>query len=98
MIQIFTKLEYEFIVPFQLQLKSLIHVISQKPLDKFFIQANISLLKKTFCWGINFIWKMTKIMLEAFVSKYILYVYQNVTQSFLKTTPKIYPKNKHFLT
>jgi hypothetical protein len=60
MIQIITKLdevlviyiyEYEFIVPFQLQLKSLHHVISQINLGKFFIQMNISVLKKN-CWNI----------------------------------------------
>jgi hypothetical protein len=56
MIQIIAKLdevishiyiEYELIIPFQLQLKSLTHVISQKKhLDKFFIQRSISVLKK----------------------------------------------------
>jgi hypothetical protein len=55
MIQIIAKLdevishiyiEYELIIPFQLQLKSLTHVISQKKhLDKFFIQRSISVLK-----------------------------------------------------
>jgi hypothetical protein len=37
---------HELIVSFQLQLKILIHVISQKHLDKFFIQMSISMLKK----------------------------------------------------
>jgi len=32
-----------------IKLKSLIHVIPQKNLDKFFIQMNISVEKKSFC-------------------------------------------------
>jgi hypothetical protein len=35
----------------------------KKHLNKFFIQMNISVLKKIFCWKITFIWKMTRIML-----------------------------------
>jgi hypothetical protein len=49
-----------------------------KHLNKFFIQMNISVLKKKFGWKVIFIWKTERIMLKAFVSKYILYVYQNI--------------------
>jgi hypothetical protein len=38
-------IEYESIIQFQLQLKSLTPVISQKQMDKFFIQMSISVLK-----------------------------------------------------
>jgi hypothetical protein len=38
--------EYESIIPFQLQLKSLTLVISQKKMDKFFIQMSLNVLKK----------------------------------------------------
>jgi hypothetical protein len=35
----------------------------KKHLKKFFIQINISVLKKIFWWKITFIWKMIRIML-----------------------------------
>jgi len=69
----------------------------KKHLDKFFIQMSISMLKNTFCWKFTFIWKMTIIILEVFLSKPILYVYQNTSWNNLKTTPKIYPPKYIFL-
>jgi hypothetical protein len=85
-------IEYGLIVPFQLQLKSLTHVISPKKKNKFFIQTNIlSALKKANCWNFTFIWKMTRIMLKALVSKSNLYVYQNARWNQRKNAPKIYP-------
>jgi hypothetical protein len=68
----------------------------QKPVDKFFIQTNISVLKKIFCWKITLIWKMTRMMLEDFVSKSILYIYQNTRWNQRKTTPKIYLQKSTF--
>jgi hypothetical protein len=69
----------------------------KKHLNKFFIQTNISVLKKIFYWKIYFIWKMTRNMLEAFVSKSISYVYQNFRWSWRKIAPKIYPKKNILL-
>jgi hypothetical protein len=61
----------------------------KKHLDKFFTQTNISVLKeKHFVWEITFIWKITRMILEAFVSKSILYVYQNARWKFDKLPPK----------
>jgi len=37
-----------FDVPFQLQLKTLTHMVPQKNLDKFFIQTSINVLKENF--------------------------------------------------
>jgi hypothetical protein len=69
----------------------------KKHMDKFFIQTNTSVLKnKKNCWKITFIWKMTRIMLDAFVSKFISYVYQNSRWNQRKIVPKIYPKKKTF--
>jgi hypothetical protein len=42
-----------------------------------------------FCWKVTFFLKMIKIMLEAFVLKSILYVYQNA-RWILRNAPKIY--------
>jgi hypothetical protein len=36
---------------------------------------NHKCVEKNICWKMNVIWKTTKIMLEAFVSEFILYVY-----------------------
>jgi hypothetical protein len=70
----------------------------KKYLDKFFIQMTISVLKKIFCWKFTFIWKMTRIMLEAFVPEFILCVYQNARWNQRKFAHKIYPqKNTFFL-
>ncbi len=62
----------------------------KKHLDKFFIQTSISVLKTFIILKFTFIWKMTRIMLEAFVLKLILYVYQNSKWNLKKTTPNIY--------
>jgi hypothetical protein len=70
---------------------------SQKHLNNFFIQTSINVLKKIFCWKITFIWKMIKIMLEAFVSKCILCVHQNVRWNQIKTTQKYTWKKNIFL-
>jgi hypothetical protein len=69
---------------------------TKKHSDKFFIQMNINVLEKKICWKINFNWKMTRNMLEAFVLKSILYVYQNVKCNQRKIASKIYPKIIHF--
>jgi hypothetical protein len=69
---------------------------TKKHLNKFFIQMSINVLKKTFCWKFTFIWKMTRIMLEAFASKFILYVYQNIKWNQKQIAPTIYPKKKTF--
>jgi len=61
----------------------------KKHLDKFFIQMNRSVLKKNNLLKIIFIWKMTRSMLEAFVSKSILYVHQNARWNQRKIAPKI---------
>jgi hypothetical protein len=71
----------------------------KKHLDEFFIQTNISVLKKNICSKITFIWKITRIMWEYFISKSILYVCQNATWNQRKNTPKIIqnvPKNKKY--
>jgi hypothetical protein len=74
----------------------------KKHLGKFFIQTNINVLKKTFCWKITSIWKMKKNILEAFVSKSILYAYQNIGWNQKKKLPQNIPKYNqkkvHFLT
>jgi hypothetical protein len=64
----------------------------KKHLDKLIIQTNISVVKKNiFFWKINFILKMTIIMLEEFVSKSISYVYQNIGWMFFKKLPQKLP-------
>jgi hypothetical protein len=55
----------------------------------FFIQINITMLKKKIIEKINFVWNIKKIMLEAFVSTFILHVYQNVRWNQRKIDPKI---------
>jgi hypothetical protein len=80
---------HELIVPFQLQLKFLIHVISQKTFGHVFHSNEHKYVEKTFCWKIIFIWKITRIMLEAFVSNFILYVYQNAKWNQRKIAPQI---------
>jgi hypothetical protein len=62
----------------------------KKHLDKFFIRISKSVLKKNIFLKIIFIWKMTRIMLEAFVLESILYVYQNAKWNERKFAPKIY--------
>jgi hypothetical protein len=77
---------HELIVPFQLQLKFLIHVISQKHLDKFFIQMSISMLL------IIFIWKIQELCWRP--------LYKNAKWNQRKITPKIIqniPKKKILL-
>jgi hypothetical protein len=70
--------------------------ISQKTSRQVFHSNGISVLKKTFCWKINFIWKMTRIMLYTFVSKTILCFYQNTRWNQRRLAPKIYPKKSTF--
>jgi hypothetical protein len=96
-------IEYELIVPFQLQLKKFTHVISQKTSRQVFHSNEYKCVeKKTFCWKITSIWTVTKIILEVFVSKSILYVYQNVKwnqrKKFPQNIPKYNPKKIHFFT
>jgi len=96
MIQIITKLDevlsYIFIMNwlyhFNYNWKFWFMWFHKKHLDKFFIQMNISVLKKPFCWKNILFWKMTRIMLEAFVLKSILYVYQHARWNQRKTTPQ----------
>jgi hypothetical protein len=64
-------------------------VISQKNMDKVFYSNKHNYVEKANCWEITFIWKITKIVLEAFVSKSILFVYQNTKWNQRNPTPKI---------
>jgi hypothetical protein len=68
----------------------------KKYMDKFFIQINISVLKKNILLKNYFQLKMKRIMLDAFVSKSILYVYQNARWNQGKIVPKIYQKESTF--
>jgi len=75
---------------------------SKTNLDKFFIQKNCKnvLKKKKKNWKNIFIWKIIRTMLEAFVSKSILHVYQNARWNQRKIAPKIIqngPKKDIFL-
>jgi hypothetical protein len=54
---------------------------------RFFIQTSVIIFTKKNCWKFTFIWKRKRIMLEAFVSKSISHVYQNIRWNFLKLTP-----------
>jgi hypothetical protein len=67
----------------------------QKNLNKFFIQTNISVLKNNILLKNYFHLKMKIIMLKAFISRIILYFYQNARWNQRKIAPKIYPKKKH---
>jgi hypothetical protein len=86
MIQIIVKLDETFnhilnmnwLYDFTCNWKIWLMWFHKKHLDKFLIQVSMCVEKKTFCWKITFVWKMTRIMLEDFVLKSILYVYQNV--------------------
>jgi len=69
----------------------------KKHLDKFFIQTSTSVLKKTFCWKIIFIWKLTRIMLEAFVSKSILYILSKHWMKSKKDCPQNISPKKYIL-
>ncbi len=69
----------------------------QKLVDKFLIQTNISVLKKIFCWKITLIWKMTRMMLENFVSKSIYIFIKTLDEIKEKLPPKYIPKKVHFL-
>ncbi len=55
---------------------------------RFFIQTIIIMFEKKVCWETTFVWKPTINRLEAFVSKFILHVYQNLRWNW-KTTPTI---------
>jgi hypothetical protein len=80
-------------------MKSSTNVISQKNMDKVFYSNKHNYVEKTNCWEIAFIWKITKIVLEAFVSKSILFVYQNAKWNQRNPTPKIILnilKKEHF--
>jgi hypothetical protein len=79
----------KLIIPFQLQLKILTCVISQKmDLDKFFIQMNVSVEKKHF---------VEKLFSFERWKKCWMSLYQNVRWNQIKTTPKIYPPKNTFL-
>jgi len=65
-------------ISFQLQLKILTHVIKFKKLDKFSIQMNRSVLKEKKLLRNYFHLRKKRIMLKFFISKSILYIYQNV--------------------
>ncbi len=105
MIQIITKLNeilshilnVNWLYHFNYNWKVWLMWFHKKHLGKFFIQTSINVLKTNIMLKFTFIWKMTRIMLEAFVLKLILYVYQNNRWNQRKTTPKIYPKRIHFL-
>jgi hypothetical protein len=68
-------IEYELNMPFQLQSKT--HVISQKKMDKFFIQMSINVLKKNISFKNYFHLKDDKNYVGGLCIKSILYVYQN---------------------
>jgi hypothetical protein len=71
---------------------------NKKNPKKFFIQTSTSVLKKNILLKIYFHLKMTRIMLEDFISKIILYVYQNARWIQRKIAPKIYqniPKKEY---
>jgi len=75
---------------------------TKKSKQIFHSNEHIKRIEKTkFVKKITFIWKMTRIMLEAFVSKSILYVYQNARWNQRKIAPQIYqnipPKKYIFL-
>jgi len=81
-------IEYELIVPFQFHMKISTHVISQKTICKWgFSFKQITIFTKKNCWKFTFIWKRKRIMLEAFVSKSISHVYQNISE-ILKNWPQ----------
>jgi hypothetical protein len=66
----------------------LIHVISQKTYEQVFHSNKHKCVEKTyFVEKITSIWNTIQMMLEAFVSKSILYVYQNGKWNQRKTTP-----------
>ncbi len=65
------------------------HVISQKTYGQVFHSNKHKCVeKKYFVEKITSIWKIIQIMLEPFVLKSILYVYQNAKRNQIKTTPK----------
>jgi len=66
-------------------------------LDKFFIQTSISVLKKNILLKNYFNLKMKRIMLEAFISKFNLYVYKMLDEIKEKLPPNYTQKIVHFL-
>jgi hypothetical protein len=70
----------------------------KKDLNKVFIQMSISVLKKNILLKNYFYLKMTRIMLYTFVSKTILFIYQNTRWNQRRLAPKIYqniPKKEY---
>jgi len=61
---------------------------TKKYLDEIFHSNKYKCVEKQINWQISVIWKITRIMLEVFVSKFILYVYQHVKENQRITTPK----------
>jgi hypothetical protein len=62
---------------------------TKKHMDEVFHSNKHNYVLKN-CWKIStFIWKITRIMLKAFVSKSILHIYQNSRWNQRQTTPKI---------
>jgi len=82
-------IEYELIIPFQLQLKSLTNVISQKTSGQVFHSNEhkcveiLKIVEKIISFER---WK--KFMLRAFISKSILYLYLNIRWNQWKFDPK----------
>jgi len=98
MIQIITTLDEIFnhilnvssLNHFIFHMKSFTHVISQKTCwMKFFIQTNITMLKKKVYWKNYFSLKDNKNNVRGFISTFILHVYQNAKWNQRKLDPKI---------
>jgi len=79
----------------QLQLKSLTLVISQKTSEQIFHEHKC-VEKKHFVKRLLSFERWQE-LLQAFVSKSILYIYQNARWNQRKIAPKLYPKKVHFL-
>jgi hypothetical protein len=56
----------------------------KKHLDNFFNQTSINVLKNKKNCNFIFIWKITRIILEALASKSILYIYQTLDESIMR--------------
>jgi hypothetical protein len=94
---IYSYIEYELIVQFQLQLRILICVISQKTFEQVFHSNEHKCVEKK-----HFVIKLLSFekweeLLQPFVSRSILYVYQNARWNQRKISPKLYPKKIYFL-
>jgi hypothetical protein len=86
------------IIPFQLQLKSLTYMISQKNLDKFFIETNISVFKKNVLLKNYFLLKDDKNYAGGLCIK-IHFICLSNARCIKKISPKIYqniPKKNYY--